>query len=64
MYWPQKYYPRFSNNNRILGFIVKFFECSPKIRYTQGKNDTVVNKLSQLPNNGNEKTTHESNYIT
>ena len=36
----------------------------PDIKYIQGEKNIAADKLSRLPNNGNQETTHESTYKT
>ena len=51
------------NKDRVLMCIIVLEEYSPYIHYILVNKCKVVYLLSRLPRNGNQKTTHESNYL-
>ena len=52
------------NTDHILRWRLILEECSLEIEYIPGEENIVPDVLSQLPNNGNQKTAHESTYTT
>ena len=50
------------NTDIVLRWILILEEYGPDIEYIPGANNIAVDALSQLPNNGNQETTHESTY--
>ena len=57
-----KILPGFFNTNRVIIWGLLIEEYGLEIEYIQGKKNIVEEKLSRLRNNGNQKTTHKSNY--
>ena len=49
--------------NIVLRWVLILEEYGQDIEYIQGKKNTVTDALSQLPNNGNQENTQDSNYI-
>ena len=52
------------DTNRMLRWRLIFEEYGPAIEYIQGEKNIAGDALSQLPNNGNQETTHETMYKT
>ena len=52
------------NSDIVLQWILLLESYGPDIKYIPGKKYIAVDALSQLSNNGNQKPTHESTYLT
>ena len=52
------------NTDRVLQWRLILEEYGPDMKYIQGEENIAADELSQLPNNGNQETTHESTYKT
>ena len=52
------------NTDLVLWWIIILKEYIPEIEYIPGKKNIVADKLLQLYNNKNQKTTHKSTYTT
>ena len=48
----------------MLQWILILEEYGPDIEYIKDENNIAADTLSQLPNNGNQDTTHEETYAT
>ena len=55
---------KFQFTNRVLLWRLILEEYSPEMEYIQCKKNIATYELSKLPNNENQKTAQESNYIT
>ena len=51
------------NTGRVLRWILIIEEYGLDIKYIPSKNNLAADALPQLPNNGNQETTHESMYL-
>ena len=52
------------NTGRVLWWRLILEEYGHDIEYIKGKKNIAADALSQLPNNGNQETTHEQTYTT
>ena len=52
------------NTNKVLQSRLILEEYVPTIEYIKGEKNVAIDALSQLPNNGNQETTHEKMYTT
>ena len=52
------------NTNKVFWWRLILEEYDEDIKYIKIQKNIAADELSQLPNNGNQKTTHESTYST
>ena len=52
------------NTDKVLQWRLIWEEYGPDIKYITDKKNIAADALLRLPNNGNQETTHESNYTT